>query len=514
MSAGIGFSGRRRNSGSGAGSPGAGARVVAAVLASLLVALALSMPLSARAQADRLPDLGSAGGDELSGGAERRLGESIMRELRQQGVVWDDAEFSGFLNHFVARLTASPQARGLSFEMFAVRDSSINAFALPGGYVGVNTGLIAASATESELATVLAHEIGHVTQRHIARMLSQQRQASMMSMAALVLGVLAARSSIDAAIGISTLGDTIATRQMLSFSRDAEREADRVGLEMLAEAGFDVRAAPRFFERLQAANRYNESRLPTWFRTHPLTGERMTDLQLRIREMKPVEHADSLDFRLIRARAIAVGSDSVDALQASRRRFDEAVRGDGGKDAAAWFGLACVASAQRDFDSARGALEKSRALIGSEHPFLARLAIANALATDSPKDAVALARSALVHTPDAPAIVRLYAQALLAAREWREAVSTLRERTGNDMRGDPEMWRMLGESYQGLGERGMAHRAAAESYLLLGLRLPAIEQLRLAVKAGDLDFYNGSIVDAKLREQELLWREELKERRE
>ena len=492
---------------------GLGARAIALVLGAALVVLpGATVPLPAHAQADRLPDLGSAGGDELSGGAERRLGESIMRELRQQGVVWDDAEFNGFLNRFAARLTASAQARGLSFELFAVRDASINAFALPGGFIGVHTGLIAASATESELATVLAHEIGHVTQRHIARMLSQQRQASMMSLAAMVLGALAARSSIDAAIGISTLGDTMAMRQMLSFSRDAEREADRVGLEMLSEARFDVRAAPRFFERLQAANRYNESRLPTWFRTHPLTGERMTDLQLRIREMKPVTHADSLDFRLIRARAIAVGSDSVDALQASRARLDDAVRADGRNDAAAWFGLACVASAQRDFDGARGALDKARGLIGEAHPFLARLEIANALATDQPKEAVALARAALERTPDAPAILRLQAQSLLAAREWRAAVSLLRERTGNDMRGDPEMWRMLSEGYQGLGERGMAHRAAAESYLLLGLRLPALEQLRLAVKAGDLDFYNGSIVDAKLREQEQLWREELKER--
>ncbi|MGE3602266.1 MAG: M48 family metalloprotease [Lautropia sp.] len=486
-------------------------------MAGVLVAAILAGGLhggAAQAQADRLPDLGSASGDELSGGAERRLGESIMRELRQQGVVWDDAEFNGFLNRFAARLTGSAQARGLSFELFAVRDPSINAFALPGGFIGVHTGLIAASSSESELATVLAHEIGHVTQRHIARMLSQQRQASMMSLAALVLGALAARSSVDAAIGISTLGDTFAARQMMSFSRDSEREADRVGLEMLAEAGFDVRAAPRFFERLQAANRYNESRLPTWFRTHPVTGERMTDLQLRIRDMRPVTHVDGLDFRLIRARAIAVGSDSVDDLQASRRRFDDAVLNDGREDAAAWFGLASVASAQRDWRGADAALAKARALIGVPHPYVARLEIANALAADRPAEAVRLAKAALERMPDTPSIVRLHAQALLGTKAWREAAAELRERTSNDMRGDPDMWRMLSEAYQGLRERGMAHRAAAERYLLLGLRLPALEQLRLAVKAGDLDFYNGSIVDAKLREQEQRWREELKERRE
>src|SRR5690606_24835376 len=211
------------------------------------------------------------------------------------------------------------------FEFFAVRESSINAFALPGGFIGVHTGLIAVAENESELASVLAHEIGHVTQRHIARMLSQQRQASMMALAGMVLGALAARGSPDAAIGAMSLGDTLATRSMLSFSRDAEREADRIGLDMLREARFDVRAAPRFFERLQQANRYNEGNVPVYVRTHPVTGERMNDLQLRIQDLKPVPHRDAIDFHLVRARAIAIGNDGVDALAAARRQFEQRV---------------------------------------------------------------------------------------------------------------------------------------------------------------------------------------------
>jgi predicted Zn-dependent protease len=216
-------------------------RKTVAMLCGIVLATAPGVSTS---QVDRLPDLGAASADELSGAAERRLGESIMRELRSAGMVWDDAEFTDYLNRFAARLTATGPARSQQFEFFVVRDRSINAFALPGGFIGIHTGLIAAAANESELATVMSHEIGHVTQRHISRMLSNQRQASLMALAGLVLAALAARSSSDAAIGAMALGDTLAMRSMLSFSRDAEREADRVGWTCFARQS-STSARPR-----------------------------------------------------------------------------------------------------------------------------------------------------------------------------------------------------------------------------------------------------------------------------
>ncbi len=443
----------------------------------LLTTLALiAAPGAATAQVDRLPDLGAASSDELSGAAERRLGDSIMRELRADGIAWDDAEFTEYLNRFAAKLTATGPARSQQFEFFPVRDKSINAFALPGGYIGIHTGLIAAAGDESELATVMSHEIGHVTQRHISRMLSNQRQASMMALAGVVLAALAARSNGDAAMGALALGDSLAMRSMLSFSRDAEREADRVGLDILREARFDVRAAPRFFERLQQFNRYNEGGAPVYVRTHPVTGERMTDLQLRIQDLKAFEHRDRIEFRLLRARALAVGSDAVDSLASDR------------------------------------ALERAEQNLGAPHVYFARLRIANSLGGGKVERAMEQSAAALRTYPDNLAIIRLRAQVLIVARAPREAVSLLREKT-TDFKGDAELWRLLGEAHQALGERGLAHKAAAEGYLLRGLRLPALEQLRLARDAGDLDFYNGSIVDAKLREVEAIYREEMKDAR-
>jgi predicted Zn-dependent protease len=394
-----------------------------------------------------------------------------------------------------------------------VRDKSINAFALPGGFIGIHTGLLAAAGDESELATVMSHEIGHVTQRHISRMLSNQRQASMMALAGLVLGALAARSSADAAIGAMALGDTLATRSMLSFSRAAEREADRVGLEILREAQFDVRAAPRFFERLQQFNRYNEGGTPVYVRTHPVTGERMTDLQLRIQDLAAIDHRDRIEFRLLRARALAVGSDAVDALAAAKRTFDQEISTpEGQKDPGPWYGLASVANASRDWAASDRALDRAEAALATPHVFFSRLRIANSLGSANVKRALDQSADAIRTYPDNLAIIRLRAQVLIAARSHREAVALLREKTA-DFKGDAELWRILGEAHQALGERGLAHKAAAEGYLLRGLRLPALEQLRLARAAGDLDFYNGSIVDAKLREAEALYREEMKDAR-
>lgn len=489
-------------------------RPLVAVLAlPLAFSLALA-PIPVVAQADRLPDLGSAGGDDLTPSAERRLGEAIMGQARAQGLVFDDAEFAEFLNRFGSRLTTTVPARGHAIEFFAVRDPSINAFALPGGFIGVHTGLIAASQAESELATVLAHEIAHVTQRHIARMLGEQRQMSMMALGSVLLAVLAASAGGggNAAMGALAFGDSMALRKMMSFSRDMEREADRRGLEMLSEAQFDVRAAPRFFERLQAANRYNEGNYPAYLRSHPVTGERMTDLELRIQGMRGLSLPDSLDFRLIRARSRAIGDISITALREARQQFEQELK-TAKNDPVPWFGLANVASEERAWADARQHLAKAVALNGGPHPFFSRLGIAIALGSGDFDSALTLSGEGIEKYPDRLAIVRLRAASLLASRQYQEAGSLLRDRTTNDFRGDVELWRMLAEAYQGLNEPGQAHRAAAEGYLLNGQRLPAIEQLRAAQRAGDLDYYTGSIVEAKLREQERLYQEDLKDAR-
>lgn len=495
-----------QNTAPGSGTPESGRRwrrrLGALLTASLLAVLG---PTGAWAQIERLPDLGSADGDELSATAERKLGDSVMRELRADGSVYDDAELTDFINRFGGRLTGTAPARGQPFEFFIVRDPSINAFALPGGHIGVHTGLLAAAGSESELASVLGHEMGHVTQHHIARMLKNQKHASMLAMAGMVMGALAIRNNPDAGVGAIALGDSLATRSILSFSRDAEREADRIGLQVMREAGFDVNGAPTFFGRLQKQNRFNEGGDTTaYLRTHPVTAERINDLKLRIQQLAATARppADSLEFRLVRARARAISADGVEDQNEVRRYFQAQLKTEAGKkDPANWFGLANGAFIRHDAMATEHALDETEKLIGKPHPYIARLRIASQLAAGRVAQADEGSAAAVKAFPNARALLRQRAEVLNAAKKWDESIALLRNET-RLYKSDADMWRMLGEAYMAKGEKGMSHLSAAEGYLVLGYLQPAIEQLRLARNAGDLDFYNGSIADAKLRETE------------
>ncbi|MBR4876332.1 MAG: M48 family metalloprotease, partial [Rhodocyclaceae bacterium] len=255
------------------------------------------------AASDSLPDLGEVGTSSLSVQDETRLGQRIMESIRADAAYLEDAEINYWLQSLGEKLVATSDKAGAPFEFFVVSDASINAFALPGGHIGVHTGLIDAVRNESELASVLSHEIAHVNQRHIAQSIGRRNDTTLMMVAAMLAAALAARSNPDltqAAIASAQAG---AIQSELGYSRAFEREADRIGLNILERAGFDVRAMVSFFERLQQMTRLYESKnLPAYLRTHPLTQERIADMANRVAQMTPREHADSADFRFARAK--------------------------------------------------------------------------------------------------------------------------------------------------------------------------------------------------------------------
>src|SRR5687768_14383783 len=222
----------------------------------LVVLTATLIALAPRAWAQQsLPDLGGAGDATLSPQVERRLGESIVRDMRRDPQFIDDPELSEYLGTVGARLSQAMTGARHDFEFFGVRDVAINAFALPGGFVGVHTGLLQAAESESELASVLAHEIAHVTQRHIARMLGQQKQMQLPVLAALAAAVLLGRSRPDLASGATAAVQAGAASAQLAYSREFERDADRVGLQSLADSGYDARAMASFFEKMGRSQR-------------------------------------------------------------------------------------------------------------------------------------------------------------------------------------------------------------------------------------------------------------------
>lgn len=243
----------------------------------------------ARAKRDaRLPSLGD--GAEMALGEESRIGESVMREIYKDPDYLVDPILLDYLNSIWQPLIEAAKLRGeLSSDMeqrfawqgFLIKDPSINAFALPGGYMGVHLGLIAAVSNRDELASVLAHELSHITQRHISRLFAQQSQQTPLMLGAMLLGIIAAGKNPNAASALMVGGQAAATQSQLNFSRDMEREADRVGYAVMLQAGYDGTGFVSMFQKLQQASRLNDNGSYPYLRSHPLTTERIADMASR-----------------------------------------------------------------------------------------------------------------------------------------------------------------------------------------------------------------------------------------
>lgn len=472
------------------------------------LALCSMLLLTAPAHSSGLPDLGDVASDELSVHAERRLGESIMRSLRQREPAYlDDPEAEDYLNRLGRRLVAASPQPDREFEFFLINDPTLNAFALPGGFIGVHTGLIAAAESESELASVLGHEVAHVTQRHIARMVGKQSQAGMLMLASMLVAVLAARSGSDVSQAALVAGQAGALQSQLAYSRDFEREADRLGLQTLDAAGFDVRAMPMFFERLQRASRLYENNAPAYLRTHPLTLERIADMGNRVDGMRYRQIVDSLDFQLIRTRLNVRQMSPAEALEQYRARIQ-----DGQRQPANYYGLAFSALRAGQLDEAERQLRNLPAET-RQHPLLIALEAELLLARKQFDKASERLGAALREHAEWPSLRYRLIEAALQGGKPAAARDVARAGIDIDAR-NPRLWTLLARSEAALGHRTAQHRAQGEAYALIGALPAAIQQLELARDARDGDFYELSAVDARLRELRTLYRELQRERGE
>ena len=484
----------------------------------LIAVFCLQTPL-ATAQSD-IPSLGDTARGELTPVAEYQLGKEIMVQIRSDPAYVNDPVLTEYLTNLGNRLvSADPQIRGElanDFSFFAIRDATLNAFALPGGFIGVHTGLLLATQSESELASVLSHEIGHVSQRHIARMLSQQRQDILIPIAATVLAILAAQAGGDAAGAVMMGGQGYAIQKQINFTRDAEKEADRVGFSILKGAGFDTTGMTSFFQRMQTATRtYSDAPSP-YLRTHPLTSERIADIEARVRREPYRQHADDLDFYLMRAKARLVQDDSAPALQKAAAMFEEQIKsGSRLYMAAGNYGLALIALQRKEPAKARTYLQQVKKTVGEaaarQSLALDSLTVEILLASGQTADAVREARAATVRFPSSRALAHQYANALYAAKRYDEAAKYLRKQV-QMYRDDATLQRQLAKVYDAQGKKALMHMALAESYALSGAYTAALEQLNLARKAGDVTFYDQSVIDAREREWKAIVKENLKER--
>ena len=482
-----------------------------------------------------LPELGDSSSISLSPSDERQLGERIMREVRRDPDYSNDLVFYDYLNTIgqalirAARKDGVPGLDGsgtfaINFELFGVRDRTINAFALPGGFIGVHTGLIVSAESESELASVLGHEIGHVTQKHIARMYGQQGTNSMIALASLFLAVIAASKNPNAAQGIAMGGQALAIQNQLSYSRDAEREADRVGFQILQSGGFDVQGMPDFFQRMQRANSIMESGVPGYVRSHPLTTDRIADMQDRVRGLPSQKVISSIEFYLLKARSRLIQTTSSSNYPELKQYFESLARKpDLSKQLEGQYGLTLLSMKQGRLSDAEGQLQKTRAtlqsLVAQGSPIQKySLAIESTgidLMMANGQTEAALKHLALVKSiyPRSRSLNVATVNAQLKTKQYEQAITWLK--TQSRSRPDESLWwSLLAQAYSQSGKMALQHAALAEKYVTEGAWVGAIEQMKLAKLAGDADFYQISEIDARARQIQEAYRQELKNNRQ
>ena len=476
-------------------------RLLACLLPGLLAGLlalapAFSPPAFAQLKLD-LPDLGDSGASELPVLTERRIGETVMREIRRDPAYLDDPEITEYLNGLAARLVegAPPGARQ-DFELFAVKDTTINAFALPGGYIGVHTGLISASDNESEIASVLSHEMAHVTQRHIARQLGLQKQMQMPMMIATAAALLFARSRPDLATGAAMAAQGAGIQTQLAFNRDFEREADRIGFQTLAGSGFDVRQMAVFFEKMQRYARvFDDGKTPSYLRTHPVTAERIADAEARAAALPYHQHADVIEYHLVRARVRAEAPDPQDAV----RMFADAVRDRRYvSEAGARYGLAVALLRAKDPKRAEAEVVRLRAAKVAS-PMVDTLEARVKAAQGDQAGALAVLKAARERYPQRRPVLYAMLDTLQTLNRPAEVLAALEEPVRLYPR-DVNLQEARAKAYAAQGKRLLQHQAQAEVYVLRGSLPAAIEQLQLAQGSGDGNFYELSAVDARLKE--------------
>ena len=254
---------------------------------------------------DQLPEMGTAAQATLSLEDEYQIGRMVMRNLRESGMVLEDPEVHEYIQSLGLRLSSQAQDGNRDFNFFVVRDPAINAFALPGGFIGIHSGLLLETRNESELAGVLAHEVAHVTQRHIARGLEAQSRANLMSTAAMLAAILIgapAAAVRTPRMGAITAAQNMAAQASINFTRENEYEADRIGIGVLAAAGFDPNAMPAFFDTMFRRTQLGPDRVPELLRTHPVTSNRIAESKDRAQQYPPVAAKDSLSYALMKER--------------------------------------------------------------------------------------------------------------------------------------------------------------------------------------------------------------------
>lgn len=465
----------------------------------LLICLMLLLPLSVQSDEPApLPELGDPAGGLISPDQEFRMGRAWLRQLHAQVPLLNDPLVQEYVEHLVYRLASHSDLKEPDLAIVVINSRDINAFAVPGGVIGLNAGLIINAEQEDEVGAVIAHEIAHVSQRHfVRRYADSQRMNKAMLTAMLASLAVMIGGNADAGVAGLMASQAAAIQQQLAYSRHHEREADRVGMQTLVNAGMDPQSMPRFFERLQRSRQFAGQPLE-FLSTHPITEERIADSRARANTLPVISSLESDTFQLIRARLLAgFFGDPALAVKHFRSQYRAGVSV---QQQAAGYGLAISALRAREYETAAATLAHLRKQFPDQIWF--RIGQAELLqAQQRHAEAIVQLRELSALMPGNYAISALLAGSLIREDSAAEA-ATLLQPLLRQRSNDVTLWRLAADAWGHSGELALAHLARGEALFLAGDDERGIEQLGYALDKSKDNFPLHSRIKARLREMD------------
>ena len=432
---------------------------LALVFSSLLLTSSLALATN------DLPNIGSSSSRVFSLIEEQSVGDDYMRQLRAIAPIVNDAEINDYIQHLGFKLVENnPDAANRQFSFFVIRQNTINAFAMPGGYIGVHTGLISRSETESELASVLAHEVAHVTQRHLARRLELQNQLTLPSLAAFAAAILIASQAKNAETGMGAImgAQGLAQQAMINHTRSNEAEADRIGIATLYRAGFDPAGAIGFFEKMQQNQRYHSNAFE-FLRTHPLSRSRITDARLRAREYPKRRPLQRPTYSLIKEKITALTAKITPVtLNKQKTRYKN---GDI-KTAQQLYGYAIFMIRAKEFSIAESILTELQQSDSSQPSYAIALAQLD-IERKTPQKSLQNIQSLLIQSPGNQALVETLAELFLANQDYAQARELLLKNI-HMTEFAPYMYKLLSEAQDGAGFKSEVFESEGNFLLSMG----------------------------------------------
>lgn len=465
----------------------------------------LSFNSISQADPTDLPKLGDTVSGVVSLETEAAAGQAWLRALRARTPIISDPLLNNYLHDLIYRLASHSELENPQLTTIIVNSTAINAFAVPGGIIGVNAGLFLNAESEDEMAGVLAHELAHLSQRHFARAVERQRKTDWATMAALLasVAIIAATGGGDPGLAALATTQAAAIQSHLRFSRKNEKEADRIGMQTLVDSNFDPYAMPRFFEKLQDQFKYYGSQPPEFLLTHPVTQNRISDSKNRAAQLHPKEVKETLEFQLMRARTIVAYANDAKAIVA---QYEAAVDDPNPLASAAnRYGLVRAYLKAHELKSA---LKQIDILLDSD-PYRITYVITKAeilMEQENYKDAETLLEKHFNSNPGNYPLAVYYSQALLKTKKADKAVTIL-ERQLLDDSSNPYLWQLLSEAYGDTDNIVGVHRAKAEVQFLHNQGDEAIAQLEYALPLAKQNFQLTSKIKSRIEEIRYMMRE-------